>query len=131
MLGWIGEQTAGTGTEVDLIAHDLRLPLPGSLAGGFDTACTDPPYTVPGAELFLSRAVEALDQRPGRHVFFSFGARRPADTLATQRLIARLGLAVRSLIPHFNSYAGAGILGGTSHLYHLRSTEETFATTAR
>jgi len=125
VLGWIGEQTAGPGTEVDLIAHDLREPLPGSLAGGFDTACTDPPYTVPGAELFLSRAVEALDRRPGRHVFFSFGARRPAETLATQRLIARLGLAVRSLTPQFNSYAGAGILGGTSHLYHLRSTGET------
>ena len=129
VLGWIGEQTAGTGTEVELIAHDLRRPLPGSLAGEFDTACTDPPYTVPGAELFLSRAVEGLDRRPGRHVFFSFGARRPAETLATQRLIAGLGLAVRSLTPHFNSYAGAGILGGTSHLYHLRSTEETVSLT--
>ncbi|HEX9065124.1 MAG TPA: bis-aminopropyl spermidine synthase family protein [Streptosporangiaceae bacterium] len=125
VLGWIGEQTAGTGTDVQLVAHDLRHPLPASLAGEFDTACTDPPYTVPGAELFLSRAVEALDARPGRHVFFSFGARRPAQTLATQRLIAGLGLAVRSLAPHFNTYSGAGILGGTSHLYHLRSTEET------
>jgi N4-bis(aminopropyl)spermidine synthase len=125
VLGWIGEQAAGTGTEVDLIAHDLRRPLPTELAHGFDTASTDPPYTVPGAELFLSRAVEALDRRPGRHVFFSFGARRPAETLATQRLIAGLGLTVRSLTPHFNAYTGAGILGGTSHLYHLRSTGET------
>lgn len=125
VLAWIGEQTAGTGTEVELIAHDLRRPLPASLAGSFDTSCTDPPYTVPGAELFLSRAVEALERRPGRHVFFSFGARRPAETLATQRLMAGLGLAMRSLTPHFNSYSGAGILAGTSHLYHLRSTGET------
>jgi N4-bis(aminopropyl)spermidine synthase len=58
-------------------------------------------------------------------VFFSFGARRPAETLATQRLIADLGLVVRSVTPNFNTYVGAGILAGTSHLYHLRTSDET------
>jgi hypothetical protein len=58
-------------------------------------------------------------------VFFSFGARRPAEMLATQRLIAGLGLVVRSMTPGFNSYTGAGILAGTSHLYHLRTSAET------
>jgi DNA-directed RNA polymerase subunit RPC12/RpoP len=80
---------------------------------------------VAGAELFLSRAVTALAGEPGQHVFFSFGARRPLETLRTQQLIARAGLAVRSLAPGFNQYLGAGILAGTSNLYHLRSTEAT------
>ncbi len=40
-------------------------------------------------------------------------------------MIAEMGLAIRSLAPGFNSYLGAGILAGTSHLYHLRSTEDT------
>ena len=123
VLGWIGEQAKGS--DITLIEHDLREPLPAALAGSFDVACTDPPYTVPGASLFLSRAVSALRQGPGQHVFFSFGARRPAEMLATQRLIADLGLVVRSLTPNFNSYLGAGILGSTSHLYHLRSTAQT------
>jgi N4-bis(aminopropyl)spermidine synthase len=123
VLDWIREQSAGTGVDVELIRHDLREPLPASLTGAFDVACTDPPYTVPGAELFLSRAVSALAARPGQHVFFSFGARRPAETLATQRLIADLGLVVRSVTPNFNTYVGAGILAGTSHLYHLRTSE--------
>jgi predicted methyltransferase len=121
VLDWI----AASGVRAELVEHDLRRPLPASLAGQFDVVCTDPPYTVPGAELFLSRAVGALVGGPGRHVFFSFGARRPAEMLATQRLIADLGLAIRSVTPNFNSYLGAGILGGTSHLYHLRSTSET------
>jgi predicted methyltransferase len=125
VLDWIGQQTAGTGVEVELAEHDLRRPLPEALAGAFDVAMTDPPYTVPGAELFLSRAVSALEPRPGRHVFFSFGARRPAETLATQRLIADLGLVLRSMTPNFNRYVGAGILGGSSHFYHLRTSEET------
>jgi N4-bis(aminopropyl)spermidine synthase len=122
VLAWIGKQAARSGVHVDLIEHDLRQPLPGDLAGGFDVVATDPPYTVAGAELFLSRAVAALAPEPGRHVFFSFGARRPEQTLAVQAAIAQLGLAVRSLTPNFNEYLGAGVLGGTSHLYHLRST---------
>jgi len=123
VLSWTGEQAADA--DVQLVEHDLRDPLPAGLTGVFDVACTDPPYTVPGAELFLSRATSALEARPGRHVFFSFGARRPAEMLATQRLIAGLGLVVRSMTPGFNSYAGAGILAGTSHLYHLRTTDQT------
>ena len=56
-------------------------------------------------------------------MFFSFGARRPAETLRTQRADgATWGSTVRSLMPGFNFYTGAGILAGTSHLYHLRTT---------
>lgn len=123
VLDWIGQRASGI--DLTLVEHDLREPLPAGLTGAFDVACTDPPYTVPGAGLFLSRAVAALAPQPGQHVFFSFGARRPAELLATQRLIADLGLVVRSLTPNFNRYVGAGILGGSSHLYHLRSTEGT------
>jgi N4-bis(aminopropyl)spermidine synthase len=122
VLAWAGDQIAGTGVEAELIEHDLRRPLPGGLAGGFDVVCTDPPYTVAGAELFLSRAVAGLAPGPGRHVFFSFGARRPEETLRTQELISAMGLTVRGLWPGFNEYLGAGILAGTSHLYHLRTT---------
>jgi len=122
VLDWIGRQTADTGVEVELVRRDLREPLPAALTGGFDVVETDPPYTVAGAELFLSRAVSALAPEPGRHVFFSFGARRPDETLAVQQAIAAMGLAVRSLTAGFNEYLGAGILGGTSNLYQLRTT---------
>src|SRR5580704_8555488 len=122
VLAWAADQISGTGIDAELVEHDLRHPLPGGLVGGFDVACTDPPYTVAGAELFLSRAVSALAPEPGKHVFFSFGARRPDETLQVQQLIGSMGLAVRALWPNFNEYLGAGILAGTSHLYYLRST---------
>jgi predicted methyltransferase len=124
VLAWVREQISGTGVDAELVEHDLRRPLPAGLAGGFDVACTDPPYTVAGAELFLSRAVAALAPGPGRHVFFSFGARRPDETLRAQQLIGSMGLTVRGLWPGFNEYLGAGVLAGTSHLYHLRSTAD-------
>jgi predicted methyltransferase len=122
VLAWAGEQISGTGVTAELVEHDLRQPLPGGLTGAFDVACTDPPYTVAGAELFLSRAVAGLAPEPGRHIFFSFGARRPDETLRTQELIGSMGLTVRGLWPGFNEYLGAGVLAGVSHLYHLRST---------
>jgi N4-bis(aminopropyl)spermidine synthase len=121
ILGWIGQQVAGAGTAVETVEHDLRQPLPPSLTGAFDVVLTDPPYTVAGAELFLSRAVTALEPQPGRHIFFSFGARRPDETVAVQRAMADMGLAVRSLAAGFNSYLGAGVLAGASNLYHLRT----------
>ena len=121
VLDWIGRQAAGTGVAVELVCHDLRTSLPSPLAGSFDVVLTDPPYTVAGAELFLSRAVSALAAQPGRHVFFSFGARRPDEMLAVQRVMAEMGLVLRSATPGFNSYLGAGVLAGTSNLYHLRT----------
>jgi hypothetical protein len=121
ILRWIDEHVADTGAAVETVEHDLRQPLPPSLTGAFDVVLTDPPYTVAGAELFLSRAVTALAPQPGRHVFFSFGARRPDETVAVQRAMAEMGLAVRSLAPGFNEYLGAGVLAGTSNLYHLRT----------
>jgi predicted methyltransferase len=124
ILDWIGQQAADTGVSIRLVRHDLREPLPAALLASCDVAATDPPYTVTGAELFLSRAVSALAPAPGRHVFFSFGARRPDETVEVQRSIAAMGLAVRSLTAGFNEYLGAGVLGGTSNLYHLRSTAD-------
>jgi predicted methyltransferase len=129
LLGYLAGLLADQGFAADVIDHDLREPLPGSLAAAFDVVTTDPPYTVAGAELFLSRAVTAL-AGGGGHVFLSFGARRPDETLAIQRLLADMGLTVRSLAPGFNSYLGAGVLAGTSHLYHLRSTAGSRATIA-
>jgi len=121
VLDWIGRQADSSGVAVELVCHDLRKSLPSPLVGSFDVVLTDPPYTVAGAELFLSRAVSGLAAQPGRHEFFSFGARRPDEMLAVQRVMAEMGLVVRSATAGFNSYLGAGVLAGTSNLYHLRT----------
>jgi predicted methyltransferase len=106
---------------VTCLEHDVREPLPVSLAGAFDTVITDPPYTLPGAIVFLSRAAEALDG--GGNVLFSFGSRRPGVTFELQRTIGAMGFAIRRLVPDFNDYVGAGALGGTSQLYQLVATD--------
>jgi predicted methyltransferase len=107
----------------DAIVHDLREPLPANLRGSADVVLTDPPYTVAGAELFLSRAAQAAGA-PGRDVFLAFGARRPEELLRLQRSMLAMGFTVRRLLRNFNEYLGAGVLGGTSHLYQLATTSE-------
>ena len=82
---------------------------------------TDPPYTRAGAELFLSRAAEALDAGGG-DVFFSFGSRRPGVSFLVQQAISATGFAIVRLQRDFNEYVGAGALAGTSSLYHLAAT---------
>jgi predicted methyltransferase len=122
VVEFVARQLEGSRFAVDARVHDLREPLPPDLAGVADTVFTDPPYTAAGAELFLSRAVEAAQGRAGRDVFFAFGACRPDESLAVQRAIAEMGYVVRRLLPGFNDYLGAGVRAGTSHLYQLRTT---------
>jgi N4-bis(aminopropyl)spermidine synthase len=107
-----------------LVRHDLREPLPAPLRGRFTTAMTDPPYTVPGAALFLGRALEGLRPGPGRDVYFHFGPKGPAEWLAVCRTVAGLGLATTAMVRNFSEYEGSGVLGGVSHLTHLVTAGE-------
>lgn len=124
LLAFLRAELAGAPFPTSVVRHDLRLPLPRTLAGRFDTVVTDPPYTLAGARLFLSRAAQALAV-PHGDVFLSFGSRRPNASALLQRAIVDMGFVVRSLTRDFNEYVGAGVLGGTSHLYHLSATAET------
>jgi len=123
LVGFVRPRLADAPFPAAAAEHDLRGPLPAALLRAFDTVVTDPPYTVAGARLFLSRAAEAL-AGPGGDVFLSFGSRRPGAALRLQRTIAESGFVIRRLARDFNEYAGAGVLGGASHLYHLVATDE-------
>jgi len=123
VVGFVREHLAGAPFPVTCSRHDLREPLGPDLLRAFDTVVTDPPYTVAAAGLFLSRAADAL-AGAGGSVFFSFGSKRPAASFHVQQAIAQMGFAIRRLVRDFNEYVGAGVLGGTSHLYDLVATGE-------
>jgi N4-bis(aminopropyl)spermidine synthase len=120
VLAFVESQLRNLSVPLQTVHHDLHDPLPPRLTGRFDTVVTDPPYSSEGARLFLTRAVEALAGE-GSDVFFSFGSRRPRVQFELQRSIVDAGLEIRALTRDFNDYVGAGAIGGTSHLYHLRA----------
>ncbi|SER84866.1 Predicted methyltransferase [Streptomyces sp. yr375] len=125
ILDHIQKVSAGLGTRVETVQHDLRLPLPAGLHQQHDVAMTDPPYTPEGARLFLSRAVEGLRPGPAHSVFFSFGGKSPDEMLEVQREIMALGLVTNGYIRNFNEYEGSGILGGVGFFQHLLTTNST------
>lgn len=127
LLDFIEERLGALDTRAELVEQDLREPLDPRLVGGFELAMTDPPYTVEGAELFLSRAVAGLRPGPGRAVAFSFGPKGPDESLAVQEAITGLGLAVQAAHRGFNEYHGAGVIGGRSNLQYLVTTGRTAA----
>jgi predicted methyltransferase len=113
------------GLEIECVVHDLRKPLPEGLRGRFDVVLTDPPYTVPGLELFLSRGVDALRGRKTASVYLCFADKPPLEMLEVHRAITSMGLFVRELIPRFNLYEGAEMFGNTTFMARLATTEET------
>ena len=119
----IVEFLGGVFDDLDVTAtmrtYDAREDLPADLIGTCTTVVTDPPYTVEGASLFLSRAVDALSPDSRGEILLSFGAKSPADTLELQGRIGSMGLMARSILQNFNEYDGAGTLGGVSNLYEL------------
>jgi len=123
LVAFLRKELSGTPFPSSCTQHDLREPLASGFRGVFDTVVTDPPYTVAAARLFLSRAVDAL-RGAGGSVFFSFGSMRPGASFRVQREIGKMGFVIRRLVPDFNDYVGAGVLGGTSQLYHLAATSE-------
>lgn len=110
--------------DIKCVPHDLREPLPHDLRHKFDTFETDPPYTLNGMNLFVSRAISGLKNGTGRQGFLSFGHKSPDETLAIHKSLVNMGLIVNELIPGFNQYEGASIIGGSSQIFHLLTSAD-------
>ncbi|ANY71302.1 putative methyltransferase [Paenibacillus ihbetae] len=103
--------------------HDVRDPLPPELRGRFDCFYTDPPYTLPGMNLFLSRGIHGLKQVQGLPIFLSFAHKSPEVMLAMQREFVRKGLTISANYPSFNVYEGAELIANRSQMFVLRTTD--------
>ena len=124
LLKVIDEISRENGLGIETVSHDLRNPLPEGLRGAFDIVSTDPPYTVPGVELFLSRGIEALRSLKMSTVYLSFADKPPLEMLRVHRAIAGMGVFVRELIPRFNEYVGAEMFANITSMMRLSTTED-------
>lgn len=116
LVAFLNKEASKEGLPVEAIHHDLRAPIPPALEGGFDTFFTDPPYTLNGLSLFVSRGLEGLSEDGGAGAFVCFGRRAPTDTAAAIGLLAGSGLAPMEIVPTFNEYVGAQLLAGQSQM---------------
>lgn len=104
--------------------YNVQEPLPETYADQFDCVYTDTPYTLIGAQLFLSRAINALKPEAMRHVFFSYAKRSYQKHWELQQSLYAMGFVINNIYYDINNYEGAQILGATSQLFVLQTTDQ-------
>jgi N4-bis(aminopropyl)spermidine synthase len=124
-LTYISDIASREGLPIQCHNLDLRQPLPNELQRNFDCFYTDPPYTLQGMSLFISRGISGLKKDKGLPIFLSFAHKSPDFMLAMQRELVRMGLTVKEIIPHFNKYEAAEMIGNRSQMIILKTTEQT------
>ena len=108
--------------------HDTREPLPRNLKSRFDVIFTDPPYTPNGIKLFVSRAIEALDNKnqDGRiYVCYGNSDRAKERFLPIYKILTDSGLMIRWVFDKFNRYLGTESIGSASTLFICDITPKT------
>lgn len=109
--------------------YDARQLLPKQFDGHFDVVFIDPPYTISGFELFMSRAVQALDRdNQAARIYACYGSsdRAKERFLPVYEAIFKSGLMPRWVFDKFNRYQeGAESIGSTSSLFVCDVTPKT------
>ena len=131
ILNSIESLAKNSNIKLETFQHDLRSSFPAQLEGSFDVIFTDPPYTPEGIELFLSRAIEALDpNNKSARIYFCYGH----SDLSKERFLPiyekclNAGLMIRWIFDKFNRYTGAESIGNTSSLFICEVTAKTKST---
>ncbi len=125
LLKLINEISRREDLNIECVHHDLRQPLPEGLKNNYDVVFTDPPYTIQGLKLFLSRGIDALRKRKCASIYLSFAHKPPEEMLGLQTAINEMGLFIQEMIPRFNRYEGAEMFANTTFLARLETTEIT------
>jgi predicted methyltransferase len=113
--------------DLPIICHkmNLRERMHKDLIGKFDCFYTDPPYTINGMRLFLSRGIAGLKKRKGLPIFFSF-SHKPYDySYKIMCKLCEMGLSINHIMPQFNIYEGASIIGNIGQIITLYTTSYT------
>ena len=115
----------------NVLNHDLRESCPKTIMNKFDVVIMDPPYTNEGLRLFLKRASQVIKSSIkfndkvypiiGKKCLLSFGNKPPEEMQKIQLSILDHGFIINEMLPDFNHYKGASIIGKFSHLYYLQS----------
>ncbi len=105
--------------QIEFIEHDLRKPIPKKYQKKFDCISTDPPYTLHGLNLFISRGLTLLSDIHNGVGYLSFGVKPPVEILELERSLVQMNCAITHIVPNFNQYIGAQKLAGISTLYRF------------
>lgn len=124
-LKYIEEIAIRENLPITCVNMDMRHAINEKYRKKFDCIFTDPPYTLPGMCLFLSRGISSIRDRKGLPIFLSFAHKSPDFTIDMQKKFITMGLATSEIIPRFNRYEGAEIIGNSGQMIVLTTTRNT------
>jgi predicted methyltransferase len=104
---------------------DLREPFVLNYVEEYDCLFTDPPYTISGLDLFLSRGISALKTVKGLPIFLSFAHKSYDESYKMLEKFYEMGLCINQIVPSFNEYEGGAIIGNIGQLIVLQTTSKT------
>ncbi len=109
---------------VRTVKYDARDPLRPDLKDRFDVAVVDPPYTLNGLKLFLTRCLELLSPSSENRIYLYYGVslKVPAKLLAVQTIFNDSNLVIFEKLSSFVRYYGADSIGSSSDCYILQRT---------
>ncbi len=97
-------------TKVNVLEYDLRKPIPSKLKGKFDMFVTEPPYTLRGLTLFISRAAECLKKGGVGYLGLSKSDLDPDLKIFQQfeKNLLKMGFVITDILTNFQLYKLAG-----------------------
>jgi len=106
IIGIINKHKKRLSVPITTKIHNLYYPIPSKFKGKYDTFLTQPPDTVLGYTLFLSRGVELLKREPG---MIGYGGLTPTACprlalVEIQNIIVKMGLVQTDYIHKFCEY---------------------------
>jgi len=106
LLEMIEEYSEKNRLAIETLHHDLKKPIPERYRNSFDLFITEPPDTVDGISLFVSRGVELLKNGDGMigYCGISPTACPPLGLLEVQRNFTSMGLLITERIPKYSDY---------------------------
>lgn len=108
------------GLNIETKQYDAREPLAKQYLNQYDVVFIDPPYTPMGINLFLSRAIQALDKdNHSARIYLCYGNSDRASErfIPIYELLSESGLLIQWVFDKFNRYEGAISVGSSSTLF--------------
>lgn len=104
LLETIEEYAEKNNLPIKTLRHDLRNPIPDHFKKRFDLFMTEPPDTVSGITLFVSRGVEFINNGGVGYCGISLTACPPLGLLEMQKNFTRMNLIITDRLVKYSDY---------------------------
>ncbi len=126
LLKFLESLDASRQLAIECKRYDVHNEFPHESKHQYDVVVTDPPYAPNGFDLFIKRAIQGIKTDHGAlAISYGFSDRSRERALPVQEILTDRGLVIEELLPLFNRYFAAQVIGCQSGMYLCKTTPKT------